>query len=115
MKQLIYALCLFPVLTLTAGCKNATERLSAFTDIDTAGTNAEVSYIRRDDLDQWGYKILVPKDRENEWQRAIERTSGNWCLRFVLDGSGCHYNTKAGHNVFLERTSPLTYVIYTSG
>ncbi len=112
---MIYALCLFPVLTLTAGCQNANERLAALTDIDTTGTNAEVSYIKRDDLDQPGYKIVVPKNREDEWQRAIEQASGNWCLRFVLDGRGCHYDTKAGHNVFLERTSPLTYVIYTSG
>jgi hypothetical protein len=84
------------------------------TDIDTAGI-ARVSLIRRDDLDQPGYNIVVSQDREREFERAFENAAGTWCLQMVMSGAGCHYNSKARHDVFVERKAPFTYQIYTSG
>jgi hypothetical protein len=111
----ITVLSVFGSLLMASCSDDATVRLVKFTDIDTAGTNAHVSFVHRNDLDQPGYTIVVPKDRQQAFERAFESAAGKNCLRLVIDQSGCHYNSKAGHDVFVERSSPLTYLIYTSG
>jgi hypothetical protein len=100
---------------MTSCSEDVTERLVKFTDIDITGTNTHVSFVYRDDLDQPGYTIVVPKDGEESFEGAFERAAGKNCFRMVINGSGCHYNSKAGHDVFVEKTSPSRYLIYTSG
>jgi hypothetical protein len=73
------------------------------------------AFVLRKDLDEPGYTIVVPKGREQAFNLAFEKAAGKDCLRLVIDRSGCHYNSKHGHGVFVERTSLLTYSIYTSG
>jgi hypothetical protein len=111
----IKVLCIFGPLSMTSCSKDPTVQLLKFTDIDIAGTSAQVSFDLRKDLDQPGYTIVVPRDRQQAFNRAFESAAGKDCLRFVIDQSGCHYKSKQGHDVFVERTSPLTYSIYTSG
>ncbi len=111
----ISILYVFGSLLMTSCSEDATVQLLKFTDIDVAGTSAHVTFVLRNDLDQPGYTIVVPKDREQAFDLAFESAAGKDCLRLVIDQSGCHYNSKHGHDVFVERTSPLTYSIYTSG
>jgi hypothetical protein len=111
----ITVLWVFGSLLIMSCSEDATEQLLKFTDLDIAGTSAHVSFVLRKDLDQPGYTIVVPKDRQQAFDLAFERAAGKDCLRLVIDQSGCHYNSKHGHDVFVERTSPLTYSIFTSG
>jgi hypothetical protein len=69
---------------MTSCSDDATVRLVKFTDIDTAGTNAHVSFVHRNDLDQPGYTIVVPKDRQQAFERAFENAAGKDCLRLVI-------------------------------
>jgi hypothetical protein len=110
------ALCVLGSLfIMSCSSYDATEQLLRFTDIAIAGTNAHVSFDLRNDLDEPGYTIVVPKDQERAFDLALEGAAGKDCLRLVIEQSGCHYNSKHGHDVFVERISPVKYSIYTSG
>ena len=111
----ITVFCVFGSLLITSCSYDATAQLLKFTDIDIGGTSARVSIVLRKDLDEPGYTIVVSKNREQAFDLAFEKAAGKDCLRLVIDRSGCHYNSKHGHDVFVERTSSLTYSIYTSG
>ena len=111
----VTALCVFGSLLIASCSYDATAQLLKFTDIDIDGTSAHVSFVLRKDLDQPGYTIVVPKGREQAFDLAFEGAAGKECLRLVIAQSGCHYNSKHGHDVFVQRTGPLTYLIYTSG
>lgn len=115
MKRVIYAPGLLAIFAMTASCDEAAQRLRQWTDIDTTDTNAEVSIVRRDDLDQPGYLVIVPGSRVDLFERALENAGGRHCMELLVNRSGCGYTSSAGHNVFIERKDPLKYVIYTSG
>jgi hypothetical protein len=108
---------LVAAIALTSGCddKDAVLRLKARTDIDLVSTNVAVSFVRRADLDRLGYQISVPKKSEDAFQCAFEKAAGIECWQLVVDRGGCHYNSKAGHDIFVERSGPGNYSILTSG
>lgn len=89
--------------------------LQVRTDIDLAGTNAVVVLVRRADLDRLGYQISVPKQSGIPFQHAFENAAGNECWQLLIDRGGCHYNSKHGHDIFVEKNGPSNYLIYTSG
>jgi hypothetical protein len=108
---------LVAAIALTGGCddKDAVLRLKARTDIDLVCTNVAVSFVRHADLDRLGYQISVPEKSKDAFQRAFEKAAGRECWQLVVDQGGCHYNSKAGHDIFVERSGPGNYSILTSG
>jgi hypothetical protein len=117
MKEILRVLLLAAAVAVASACddKDALQLLKARTDIDVAGTNAVVTLVRRVDLDRLGYRISVPKHGENLFQRAFENAAGGECWKLLVDRGGCHYNSKGGHDIFVERNGPSNYLIYTSG
>jgi hypothetical protein len=113
-KRPTYILLAMAMVMTTTACEDPALRLSKWTDVKTIGMSAKVSLIDNSDLDQPGYRIVVPKDRDSDFQHAIENAAGKRCLQLVLNGSGCAYKSKAGHYVFIEHKS-VDYEIYTSG
>jgi hypothetical protein len=117
MKTILNILLLFAVLSMASGCedKDAANHLKERTDIDLVGTSLQVSLVKREDLDRIGYGIALPKERERVFQSAVENAAGNWCWRFLVERGACHYKSKAGHDIFIERKDTGNYLIYTSG
>jgi len=107
--------CLILLVAGISGCEKPNKQLARFTDIVTDGMHADVSIVLRDDLDEPAYIILVPKDREQDFERVFEVAAGEFCLKSLLSGQGCSYTSKAGHTVFVEKNGPGKYSILTSG
>jgi hypothetical protein len=117
MKKILNILTIFAILTIASACEgmNAAKRLRERTDIDLVDTNFLVTLVKRADLDRIGYGIALPKEGEKAFQSAVESAAGNWCWQFLVERGACHYNSKAGHDIFIERKGTRNYVIYTSG
>ena len=117
MKYILNILVLFATLSIVSACgdKDAAKRLRERTDIDLVGTGFVVSFVKREDLDRIGYRITLTKEGERAFQSAVEIAAGNWCWQFLVERGACHYNAKAGHDIFIERKDTGNYLIYTSG
>lgn len=99
---------------MTAACSldglSGAERLKRYTDIDVIGTNVVVKAYDHKDLDQAAYDILITKEQQSVFDHALETAGGKECIVY-----GCHYKSKAGHNVFVNKIGLAKYTIYTSG
>jgi len=107
--------CLALLVTITGCALSADERLKRYTDIDAAGTGVRVSVIERKDLDQAGYDLAIDNQRRAGFEHALQTVAGSDCVSALMNGSGCHFVSKAGHNVFVIKASASHYTVYTSG
>lgn len=101
---------------IACGCADdPVQRLKLWTDIDLTGGGANVSFMKRDDMDQIAYSISLDESGERRLLDAIEKVSGRMCVLFVMQGEGCHYMSTLGHDVFVTKAAAQRYEIFTSG
>lgn len=113
-KRAISILWVLAMMTSTVGCERPSGQLAKLTDIEIKHRDVDILVTELASLDQPRFKIVVPKDEEPAFQRALDSAAGKSCLQLVSSGSSCHYKAQSGHDIFIEHVD-AEYRIYTSG